>query len=65
MNEAANNIIAILLYIPLYLMLCTFDLSSQGTTNKIAILPAKTIKPKNLLVIPRNGIPKVTALKIE
>ena len=46
-------------------MLWTFDLSSHGTINKIAILAAKIIKPKNLLVIPRNGIPNVTALNIE
>ena len=46
-------------------MLCTFDLSSQGTTKRIAILAAKTINPKNLLVMPKKGIPKVTARKIE
>ena len=46
-------------------MLCTFDLSSHGTTKRIAILAAKIIKPKNLLVMPKNGMPNVTALNIE
>ena len=42
-NEAANNIIPTLLYMPLYLILCTFDLSSHGTTKRIAMLAAKII----------------------
>ena len=65
MNEVANIIIAILLKIPLYLMLWTLERSNQGTMNKIAMLAAKIINPKNLLVIPKKGIPKVTALRIE
>ena len=64
-NDAANKIMPTLLYMPLYLILCTLDLSSHGTTNNIAMLAAKIINPRNLLVIPKNGIPKVIALKIE
>ena len=65
MKDTAKVTMAILLKIPLYRMLWTFDLSSQGITKSIAILPAKIIKPKNLLVIPKKGIPKVIALSIE
>ena len=50
---------------PLYLILWTLDRSNQGTMNKIAMLAAKIINPKNLLVIPKKGIPNVTALRIE
>ena len=42
-----NNVIAILLYIPLYLIDATLLLSNQGTMKNIATAAAITIKPPN------------------